>query len=333
MWVGFPIFLCSPVATNLALLTLYLCTDSLNAFKTAFLTQIGYYLLSVLELFYKDARPFWNNAQIKSYNMCLFNFGSPSQTTFILSFMYSYTLLMYRVKYTEPGKQNSVLIITLCLLTAWAYFAGLAFGVNYLYQSFVGSVIGFCYLILTLAFDREIHRLCEKAGFLLFNSRKSKFTIFLFIVSLWVFISIAFLAIKLGYYVPPEWLYNSVHLEPYCKRQFPQHASYAIGTDFSYCTSGQLFYILGMVFGQSLSIHYVYPLQWINASNGKKAVRAVIGLLLVISFFAMIYLPDAFLQNGDMATLYIWYYVMPAGAMSFVIYGLFPIMCKYFKLF
>jgi hypothetical protein len=113
--------------------------------------------------------------------------------------MYSYTILMYRVKYTESSRHNSVLIVVLCLLTVWAYFAGLAFGVNYLYQSFVGSVIGFCYLILTLAFDREIHRLCEKAGFLLFNSRKSKFTIFLFIVTLWVFISVYFLAIKLGF--------------------------------------------------------------------------------------------------------------------------------------
>ena len=152
--------------------------------------------------------------------------------------MYSYMIIMYRVKYTQPGKHNLIFIVSLVILLGWSYFAGLAFGVNYLYQSFVGTVIGFCYLILTLAFDRGIHRLCEKAGFLLQNSRKSKFDIFLFVLTLWVIVSIYFLAIKLGWKVPPQWLYNSVNQEPVCKRQFPQHASYQIGTDFSYFTSG-----------------------------------------------------------------------------------------------
>lgn len=54
-----PLILVRPVASNFFMILLYLTTDSLLAFKSAFITCMGYYILTVLKLLYKDARPFW----------------------------------------------------------------------------------------------------------------------------------------------------------------------------------------------------------------------------------------------------------------------------------
>ena len=62
--------------------------------------NFGLYFLTILNTFYKDGRPFWNVAKITSNGHCLYDFGSPSVTTFILTFFYSYILIMYRFKYT-----------------------------------------------------------------------------------------------------------------------------------------------------------------------------------------------------------------------------------------
>jgi len=38
-------------------------------------------------------------------------------------------------------------------------------------------MVGFVYLVFALAFDKEIHRLCEKSGFIVKTSRGLKFEI------------------------------------------------------------------------------------------------------------------------------------------------------------
>jgi hypothetical protein len=42
----------------------YMVADSLLAFKGALLTSIGIYIMSFLNIIYKDGRPFWNSYEI-----------------------------------------------------------------------------------------------------------------------------------------------------------------------------------------------------------------------------------------------------------------------------
>lgn len=54
----------------------------------------------------------------------------------------------------------------LALLTVWIIIAGLYTGTIFIYQNVIGMLYGVVYLVLCLNFDREIHRLCEKTGFI-----------------------------------------------------------------------------------------------------------------------------------------------------------------------
>jgi hypothetical protein len=125
----------SQITTALIIIVLSLSTDSLIAFKSALTLNFGVLLICVLNLIYKDGRPFWYEFSIKSNSFCLFDFGSPNQTLFILTFFYWYLLIMYRFKFAAVKTLfvNYVVVVLLVATTLVAYFSGLANGLNYVY--------------------------------------------------------------------------------------------------------------------------------------------------------------------------------------------------------
>ena len=146
---------------------LYLLTDSLIAFKSALLTCLGIYCITFLKLVYKDARPFWLNDDIDSYN-CAFDFAGPAQSLFTIGFFWVYNVIMHCLKYAERKRTGLVIALfsLIVVMGAWVIFAGLYSGTIYIYQNVVGLLYGLIYLVLCLNFDREIHKLCEKTGFI-----------------------------------------------------------------------------------------------------------------------------------------------------------------------
>lgn len=130
-----------PLQTALVMIVLSLCTDSLIAYKSAFLTCLGLFFLSFFNLFFKDPRPFWTSDIIRENRHCYFDFGSPDAELFIITFFYGYNIIMYRFKFTSENSSKlvsgfSVFLLVLC--TAGAYFSGVANGVTYIYQSLTG---------------------------------------------------------------------------------------------------------------------------------------------------------------------------------------------------
>lgn len=113
-------------------------TDSLIAFKSAFLTCIGIFAMGVMNMFYKDSRPFWDAMSITSYGHCFFTFASPDTSMFILTFFYTYNLIMYRFKYSGDKSVfyttlSWFFVLLLFLAEVTLYFSGVALGLNYLY--------------------------------------------------------------------------------------------------------------------------------------------------------------------------------------------------------
>ena len=120
---------------------LSLCTDSLIAFKSSLLTCLGLLIISFLNMLFKDARPFWTSPLVKDNSHCYFDFGSPDAELFILTFFYSYILIMYRFKFSSENSSktvSAVLVLLLITCFASAYFSGVANGVTYLHQSLLG---------------------------------------------------------------------------------------------------------------------------------------------------------------------------------------------------
>jgi len=100
-----PIYLFSVNTTCLFMCLFFLSTDSLIAFKSAILTCFGVYIMSFLKLVYKDGRPFWLSSQVNGL-LCEFDFAGPAFHLFIVSFFWSYNIVMYCMKYAE--KVNKV---------------------------------------------------------------------------------------------------------------------------------------------------------------------------------------------------------------------------------
>jgi hypothetical protein len=193
----------SPNFTCAVLFYFYLLTDSLIAFKSALLTCFGLFFITILKLLYKDGRPYWVDGDIQA-GLCLFDFSGPSYAMFILCFFYSYLIIMYCCKYVE--KVNWPLVYGLFafqgLFGVWAFISGLYAGTIYIYQNVVGLIYGFIYLVLCMNFDVEIHRICEKTGFVVQSSRKYKFYLFFTCIACFV-VGLVYYNSELDYWTMP----------------------------------------------------------------------------------------------------------------------------------
>ena len=132
------------------------------------MTCFGFYFITFLKLLYKDGRPFWLSENIIGYD-CVFDFAGPGYHLFIISFFWTYNIIMYCMKYAERVHNTLVTVLfgVLFLITVWIFMAGLYTGTIFIYQNVIALIYGLIYLVLCLNFDREIHRMCEKTGFIL----------------------------------------------------------------------------------------------------------------------------------------------------------------------
>ena len=107
-----------------ALYVLVLVADSLLTFKTTILTTFGIYLMGVMQLAFKDGRPFWDVAGISSNGHCKLDFGSPNESAFVMTFFWPYVIIMYLFKYSPrpPVVLNLILIVFLLLVWVLVYF-------------------------------------------------------------------------------------------------------------------------------------------------------------------------------------------------------------------
>ena len=92
------------------------------------------------------------------------------------------------MKYSEKINYTLVysLFALLGLFTVWIVIAALFTGTVFIYQNIIGMLYGLIYLVLCLNFDREIHRMCEKTGFIVQSSRKYKFYLFFLCIGLFM---------------------------------------------------------------------------------------------------------------------------------------------------
>lgn len=152
---------------------------------------------------------------------------------FLLAFFYSYLIIMYCMKYVE--QVNKPLVISLFVLQAlfgvFTFVSGLYVGTIYIYQNVVGTIYGFIYLVVCMNFDIEIHRICEKTGFVVQSSRKYKFYLF--------FLSIAMFVVGLIYYnseldywtMPQQWVVNASVGEKNCREELLETSNNRLGLD------------------------------------------------------------------------------------------------------
>ena len=187
IFLDIPLFLVSPYNTCFFMMIFYLSTDSLIAFKSALLTCFGFYVITFLKLLYKDPRPYWLNPNIYGYD-CAFDFAGPGYHLYTITFFWSYNIVMQGMKYSEKVNYYLIyfLFFLLTLMGVWIVVGGLYTGTIFIYQNIIGMLYGLIFLVLFMNFDTEIHKLCEKTGFIVQSSRKYKFYLFFLCIGLFV---------------------------------------------------------------------------------------------------------------------------------------------------
>ena len=81
-------------------------------------------------------------------------------------------------------------------------------------------MLGLIYLIACLTFDDEIHRYCEKTGFILRSSRSRKFYLFFFTLFLLTLETVIYLSELDTWNMPQDWIVNANFHSANCKSFF-----------------------------------------------------------------------------------------------------------------
>ena len=261
-------------------------SDSLLAFKTTFVSGFGMYGLIFAQLMIGDGRPFWDQTNVNSNGQCLYSYSSPNTRAFNMTFMFPYIIVIYLYKYNAKPNifVNTICIVSLLMMWVWIYVESYVNGTAYIYQNVCGQFCGFIYLVLVLTFDDEIHKYCEKVGFIVKSSRSRKFTVFFSCLACFIFI-IAYFSAESDRRMPIYWIVNSVINEEACQSESENRASNNLGLNASFNNSSILFMLIGANFGQSLTLNFVKPLHWSHTPLWKRLLRSVIGLILAIAFF------------------------------------------------
>ena len=175
-------------------------------------------------------------------------------------------------------------MILLLLGWVWLYVEGYVNGTNYIYQNVVGQLCGLVYLIFCLTFDDEIHRYCEKLGFIMKSSRSRKFHVFFFALACLV-LGFAYYAALSDLSMPLYWIVNATKNEEICLQLFQNRANNNLGMNATFCNSAIIFVLIGANFGQTITLNFVKPLHWSHTQFWKRFLRSVIGLILAIGVF------------------------------------------------
>ena len=179
---------------------------------------------------------------------------------------------------------NFSAIALVIILWVWIYFESYVNGTAYIYQNAIGQLCGFVYLIFCLTFDGEIHRYCERAGFVVRSSRSRKFHIFFFCAGCFIFIISYFSALS-DWRMPLDWIVNANMHENICIDLFENRANNNLGMNATFTNSAILFVLIGANFGQSFTLNFVKPLYWSHSQLWKRLLRSIIGLAMAYGVY------------------------------------------------
>jgi hypothetical protein len=130
--------------------------------------------------------------------------------------------------------------------------AGLYTGTIFIYQNVIALIYGLIYLVLCLNFDREIHRMCEKTGFILQSSRKYKFYLFFLCIGLFMITLVYYNCELDSWTMPQTWVVNAANKD-ICSQELIDNSNNRLGLDQTFFFTSILFFITGMGFGTSYS--------------------------------------------------------------------------------
>ena len=149
---------------------------------------MGYYLIVILRLLYKETRPYWEDEGNNNV-LCSYSFASPSLHSFIATFYWTYLFISYSFgKKEKTSKKQKIMLVSgivlINVITGINLFINYQ---NYIYQINYALVISIVLLLIFVDLENKIHNYLLKTMKNVYKIRKYKIKSFLLMLFVFIF--------------------------------------------------------------------------------------------------------------------------------------------------
>lgn len=314
------------------------------------MTLITTFCVTFLKITYATPRPYWLDHDM-SVPVCSLDYSGPSDHLCVGAFFYCYTILIYIYEYAE---HKNYLLISICFVSAGILLFSTALalfflGQTFLFSSTVGIIYSTIFAIACMDQDHVINKYCEKLAFDIKKSRRYKFYILFICTAMFAVVFILYRFAVGDYRTHPEWIQSTCLQEKKFK--------YRLGLDYTFFDFTVILKIIGTTFGCALAnsaigsdfrsnfnphsnINYAIsalrmtPKAYNENIGGSesggwtKYARTFLGITLYIGFVFLFWSIPTDNYFTDYAIR-----MVGSFTVTYVFYGLYPIMCDYIGLY
>lgn len=250
-----------------------------------YVTMAVIYLISVLQMLYSGARPFWMEESVLS-SSCLSSYNHPSIGMILMLFlpMYIYYCAKKKIGKAFMGtipQKHLILGTIILLLTLFVnflnYFLGLMYIINIL-MSLIFVVLLFMSLV---AANSLLESLLKKSTILKTDAKKYVFYWLLLICLLETFVLIVYSGQDL--FLDIDWVQNymkcTVNLD-YPKKNY--RFDEVVGPWFNFVQTATVFGWIGGIFGISACFRRIESFEWYGGSVKQRIYRLIITNLFIV---------------------------------------------------
>jgi hypothetical protein len=164
---------------------MYVSFDAFLTTKILYTTLFSLYLVSVLQMLYAGAHPFWMDSRILS-SYCLQAYNHPSMGVILMTFIPSYSYYVWtrksglKVKRKTPKRHVLVGIGMVCIFVL-VQLVNYIVGIIYLMNVAMSLVVSALLLMVAIAANTIIDSLIKKSTVLKTQSKQTSFSWLLFI--------------------------------------------------------------------------------------------------------------------------------------------------------
>lgn len=161
---------------------LYCTVSPLISFKIGLVFNLAIYMHTIMiVLMYREPRPFWTMSGIHTTN-CQASFVGPSYSQFVVTLMmiyFSFILKQYNI--VKSPIMFSIILGISIFINLITFLFNILNGVYFVYQNFLGIIIGVMIGLIAIIGDNSITILSLKLAFFHKSSKKYKFLFLIFL--------------------------------------------------------------------------------------------------------------------------------------------------------
>lgn len=271
---------------------MYVAFDALVATKVIFVSLATVYFVSVIQLFYEGARPFWANKEILA-SCCLQSYNHPSLGLILTTFVPFYSYYSWRTKVgghaTRTPMAHIIAGITIAVIAFLTQFLDYMTGTMFIINIVMSLVISILLTLIAIACNGIIEGAVRKSTILKTDAKKYVFYWLLIICLLGTFVMVLYSGEDL--FLDIDWVDNFMRCTRY---QGYADKSYRydeiIGPWFSFTQTSTLFAWIGAVFGISVAFRNISNIEWAGGHMKSRIWRAAIANILIIPSWLFILL-------------------------------------------